>query len=873
MNKENNSRQLGERLLQRKLAWTKQSIFFENLWLRLWPLFIVLSLFLIATLFGFWSILSPLLHRVLLALFIFAGFFALYPLLSLRWPKEKEALKRLDKNSVLPHQPAQAFKDQLASKHENKKTTHIWVQFKERLVEKIKGLRVPFPQPNTAKKDPFALRIVLVVLVVLGLFFQQGNLAPVLSNSIKPPPLFDTKSIRIDAWVTPPNYIDQPPLMVSNGAINQEDNKKQDAFKVTENSILTIRVNGTNTERLTIETDNNLAEKKEETQSDIQSHEFTIKLTKTGLIHIKADEVPLQNWNFNVIEDSPPIIDLIASPAKAPTGALKLNYKIVDDYGVVSANAHIVDVKTKGQTSNPDLLEEQKPLGTPPEFALNLPEVVTKEGKDETFQDLTRHPWAGLVATLYLTAKDEGGNTSRSSELVLKLPAYTFTKPLARKIILSRQQLIIAPHKSKNAAQSLYDLTADKTAFENKPSIFSALDQTAGKLLKAGTRKEKEHIAEVLYDLARRVEDGNLSKAQQALRAAQDALRNALRNNASSKDIEKRIEELRQAYKDYLKAVSQQASNDQQQPGQNKESQNRKQKDFEQMLKAIEQLSKSGSKKLAEQLLSKLQNMLENTQTGADRQSQQNMADAKNLKELGKLMREQQELMDKTFQQNPEKLKLTEPEKIPDPRELTDFGKLDVLAPITKTRMKDNENFQNYNASLKRDQQSKEPNNQPRPDPSLLHDHKKLGSALAKEQQKLQDKLEKLLRGMGKGNRPGALNRAKKAMQQAQKKLKTGNLKDAVGEEGKAVLQIRKGMDEIATRMIKEKGKGGIKTDDPLGNNPTKRFDTSDSTKVPDEFDIQRTKEILQSLQEKLEDPNRRILEIEYFERLLNRFN
>ena len=869
MYQENNSCQLGEKLLQRKLAWTKQSIFFENLWLKLWPLFIVVSLFLIVTLFGFWAILSPLIHRVLLVLFIFAGLFALYPLLSLRWPKEKEALKRLDKNSALPHQPAQAFKDQLASKQGNKNTTDIWVHFKKRLVEKIKNLSVPFPQPNTAKQDPFALRIVLIFLVILGLFFQEGKLAPLLSNSIKPPPLFEPKTIRIDAWVTPPNYIDQPPLLVSNGAINQDGDKKTEAFKVTQNSIFTIRINSKNTERLSIEAGTNSVEKKDETQSGIQSHEFTIKLTQTGPINLKADEISLQNWNFKVIEDRPPIIDLIAAPKKAPTGALKLNYKVLDDYGVVSAKAHIVDVKTKEQTANPNLPEKQKPLGSPPEFALNLPEIVTKIGKDETFQDLTRHPWAGLVATLYLSAKDEGGNTSQSSKLALKLPAYTFTKPFARKIIDTRQQLIVAPHKSKTAAQALYAISAEKPAPDNKMSISATLRQTADKLHRAETRKEKEHIAQTLYDLARRVEDGNLSKAQQALRTAQDALRRALQNNANSKEIEKRIQELRQAYKDYAQAVAQQAQKNQQQPGQENATQNTKQKDFEQMLQAIEQLSKSGSKKLAEQLLSKLQNMLENTQTRPDRQSQQNMADAKNLKELGKLMREQQELMDKTFKLNPEKHKLSQQKKIPDPRELTDFGKLDVLAAITKTRMKNNENFQEYNAKVQKNEanlKSAQQRKEHKPQPGH-------GAVLAKDQQKLQEKLEKLLRQMGKNQQPGALNKASKAMSQAQKKLKEGYLQDALAQEGKAVYQIRRGMDEIASRMIKQKGKGGIKTQDPLGNNPTMRLDTSNSTKVPDEFDIQRTKEILQNLQDKLEDPNRATLEIEYFERLLNRFD
>ena len=46
--------------------------------------------------------------------------------------------------------------------------------------------------------------------------------------------------------------------------------------------------------------------------------------------------MPLLSWPFQVIPDNPPKIALTKDPERTPRGALKLFYKVEDDYGVVS---------------------------------------------------------------------------------------------------------------------------------------------------------------------------------------------------------------------------------------------------------------------------------------------------------------------------------------------------------------------------------------------------------------------------------------------------------------------------------------------------------------------------------------------------------
>lgn len=853
-NEQSGQMETGERLLNRKLAWTKRAIFLEDLWLKLWPLLIVLALFVIAALFEVWSVLTPLLHRFVLALFVFAALFALYPLLSLRWPGDAKALKRLDKNSILPHQPAQAFKDKLAPEFDTKKTRTLWALFKQSLTEKIKSLRVPAPKPNTAAKDPFALRMLLLITMAVGLFIQSGNLMPLLSKSWQIPPMLDIRSMRIDAWVTPPSYTDQPPILVSNGALKSPGQQPAKLIKAPENAILTIRINGKNSDRLSIDagpnqtTDKATGKKPIQGEDTTNSREFSLKLTESGRVALKVDEVPLTNWNFEIIDDTPPIIGLIEPPGKARSSALKLAYKVVDDYGAISAKAHLSDVTINGRTLDPDLPEDQRPLGTPPVYPLNLPEQLTKDGRGETFKDLTRHPWAGLNATLHLSATDEGGNTSKSPEIKLQIPAYNFTKPLAKNIIRMRHQLILSPHKSLMTANSILALTANKQSYKDDLGLYLGMRVAANRLGFAKTRKDKEDVAELLYELARQVEDGDLSKAEQALRTAQEALRDALRNKASEAEIQKRIDELRRALQRYMQALAEkqknQNNNSNQQAGNDKSI---SPEDFERMLKTIEELSKSGSKDLAQQMLSQMQNMLENMQTGKNRQ-QANSETSKDIEELSKLLRQQQKLMDETFNKR---------------RQDNKTGR---VGQESNRERKDGAE-QNMQGELDNSSRLGQNNNMRPPGQE---------NSLAQKQMSLKERLDQLMRQMKDRNQGQSLDEASKAMQRAQQMLQQNDLSSALTEEGQALDKLRQGIEQMAQQLAKQQGPGGAQK--RSGKNPqdyedgNSGLDTSEKIKIPEKIDIQRAREILRSLQDKMSDPNRRALELDYFERLLKRF-
>ncbi|CAN0511764.1 unnamed protein product, partial [Scytosiphon promiscuus] len=125
------------------------------------------------------------------------------------------------------------------------------------------------------------------------------------------------------------------------------------------------------------------------------NRDFNVKLTENGHVKVTIDKIPLTDWTFNIEPDNPPVIGLIEIPSRAQSGALKLKYRVADDYGVTTANTH--QNQFTSITAN-----RQQPLGAAFKYPLNLTGQSTTEAEGTTFKDLTSHPWAGFEVTLYL---------------------------------------------------------------------------------------------------------------------------------------------------------------------------------------------------------------------------------------------------------------------------------------------------------------------------------------------------------------------------------------------------------------------------------------------------------------------------------------
>src|SRR5262249_32069994 len=99
----------GDDLLARALRRARWTIFWERLWPALASVATVIGLFLALSWLGLWLWLPPAGRAIGLGIFFLLTAAAFAPVLMLRVPSRIEGLRRLDRNSGLPHRPATAI--------------------------------------------------------------------------------------------------------------------------------------------------------------------------------------------------------------------------------------------------------------------------------------------------------------------------------------------------------------------------------------------------------------------------------------------------------------------------------------------------------------------------------------------------------------------------------------------------------------------------------------------------------------------------------------------------------------------------------------------------------------------------------------------
>jgi len=104
--------------------------------------------------------------------------------------------------------------------------------------------------------------------------------------------------------------------------------------------------------------------------SGTDEYRYTIK--EDGSVTLHSAVATDLAWQFTAIPDKPPTIALAKDPEPQLRGALQLQYKLEDDYGVIGAQATFT--LPPGKDSSGQLA---RPLYQSPDFALVLPQART----------------------------------------------------------------------------------------------------------------------------------------------------------------------------------------------------------------------------------------------------------------------------------------------------------------------------------------------------------------------------------------------------------------------------------------------------------------------------------------------------------------
>ncbi len=177
---------------------------------------------------------------------------------------------------------------------------------------------------------------------------------------------------------------------------------------------------------------------------------------------------------------------------------------------------------------------------------LQLSKANAKKVEGRATQDLTAHPWAGLKARVTLIARDQAGQIGESEPFEFVLPERQFTKPLAQAVVEQRKKLVREPDTAGKVARALDALTLGGEKVIEDKIVYLGLRNAYWRLRNDQSREGLSSVVEQLWQVALRIEDGDLPEAERELKAVQDALQKALQENASPDEIKSLVDELRQ---------------------------------------------------------------------------------------------------------------------------------------------------------------------------------------------------------------------------------------------------------------------------------------------------------------------------------------
>jgi uncharacterized protein (TIGR02302 family) len=866
------------------LRIARTALTWERLWSRLWPAAIVAGLFAAAALAGLPQALGGWLHALILAVFAVLFLAALgFGLRGLRLPDEEEAVRRLERDSGLTHRPLGALRDRLAGGDADPATAALWRAHRERLMARLAGLRVGPPHPNLAARDPLALRMLVGLLVIVAAAGTWGDWGDRFAAALTPRfgPGVPAEGVALDIWVAPPEYTRLPPVFLNQASIPaaaapagtppETAESAADAppqpLRVPVNSTVLARVTGGGQPVLVANDARTPFER-----IDGESYQAAQPVTGGSSIAVEQGSGSIGSWPIEVVPDRAPTIEPVEPPQPSERGALRIEYGAKDDYGIAKVSATL---RLVGGDPGIDR--------TPIELPLPLPHLNATELRNASFHDLTPHPWAGLPVTLRLEATDGAGQTGSSPDIELVLPERQFRNPVARTIIAQRRELTLRPDTAREQTAAILDmLSRVPEHYYDDIVVFLGLRTAVARLQLDRTEEAVPAIQSLLWDLALRVEDGELSIAERTLRDAQQALMDALDRNADDQEIDRLMDELQAAMDQFLDAMEEQIRQALERGEQlpqippSMQSQMLDRQDLQQMLEQMREMAQTGARDAARQMLSQLQQMMENLRSGsmAQMQQQQNQA-GQMLQELEELTRQQQELLDRTFREAQQ-----------GQGQQGQMGQ----GEMGQGQMGQSPNRQGRAGQGQQGQGQGQMGQGQMGQGQMGQGEGQTPGGSAAEQEALRRQLGELMRRLGEmgGEIPGPLGRAERAMRDAGQALGQGQPGSAVPPQTRAVDELQQGLQGMAEEMAQQMmmgQQGGMPGQgqqrrmgqgrDPLGRQiPSQSGGEGNlgNMEIPDKADLQRAREILDELRRRSGESERPEIERDYIYRLLRQF-
>ncbi|WIY26245.1 DUF4175 domain-containing protein [Parasedimentitalea psychrophila] len=866
----------GSKAKLKQLHWpirlTRLGMIAETSLRAFWPLASIVMLALALLMLG--------LHEVLPVELVWAGVIVsllvavaslIWGLRHLRWPSRAQALARLDE--TLPGRPINALMDAQAIGRDDAASTELWQAHQLRMAARAAKARAPQPNLRIAAADPYALRFVallaLVVALLFGSIWRLGTVADLGAGAASA-----MSGPSWEGWLQPPRYTGLPTLYLNDaeGAV----------LTLPQGTRVTLRFYGQEGALTLAES---VSGRSAEQPSADAQQEFAV--TQAGELTIEG--AGGQSWQVEVIADSPPQISVAGQTEIEPDGTMSLPFAAVDDYGIAGGEVRIaLDLlaldRRHGLAADPD------PRG---DIILDLPLPLTGDRRDFTehlIDDFSQYPWANLPVVYSFEARDGAEQRGAAPGFGAKLLARRFFDPLAAAVVEQRRDLLWARSNARRVAQIMRALTHHPERQFRSPSAYLRM-RIILRRLESYTAvglspQHQDEIATALWDLALILEDGDVGDALARLRRARERLSQAMRDGASDQEIAELMQELRQATEDYMRQLQRQAEANGEVMEQGELPENMmqlSQDDLQAMMDRIQELMEQGRMAEAEQALQELQQMMENMRITESQQGQGGSEGQQAMEGLAETLKQQQGLSDQAFRDLQEQFNPGAGKGESEKNQGRNGGLGQGQSHEGGQGGDSQQGQQQGGAQEGQDGTAQSGRGQDGAQPP--------GGSLAERQQALREELQRQQNGLPLGSSEEgdatrqSLEDAGRAMDGAQEALEQGDYAEAIDQQAEAMERLREGMRALGEALAEQQpGQAGSQSGrnsasqgsrmDPLGRDQPEGGDGAgdDGSRIGAGPAYRRAWDLLEEIRRRADERQRSEGERGYLRRLLDRF-
>jgi hypothetical protein len=827
----------------------------------LWPALTWLASFAVLALLGVWEDVGDPWRAIYAVLTLLGAAWLIRRALTSFVPADSESIaRRVEEDSGISARPHEALIDTPPTN--DPVALNVWREHQKRMAARLKSARARRPKAAWAQIDRWAIRGSLTVMLCLSWFIAGPTAQDRLGEAFSLSPIIaGGESVTLDTWIDPPAYTGRAPVFLAEG---------ENSIEVPAGSTFVARIAGSRRAPRLSRRDSAGTERAEPTSIGDSVWEARLVVPEDANLRLQAGAVR-DTWTVSTIPDIVPVVRILAVPTATAIGELDLQFSVVDDYGAVR---YALELRPEDDA---DAAWQEIEI-TPAGFA-----DLDSDNGVRTLLETAQHPLAGSRVTIHVIAEDAAGQIGRSPEMGVTLPQRIFLDGLARSVAEQRRNVLSvqteyeplvdrpvilagdvqpgpayfsdeparrierAPATLQNVARALDAITDAPAYFFEDPVVYLGLRESLHRLQRSRDLEALGALEADLWQIALRAELGSLADAEAALRAAERALMEALARGADETELAALFEAFQMAMDNYMAALAREAAED----GRFAEGAGSPmdQAGVQELLDALRDAAELGNTADARQALAALGELLRNMQMqltqdgeGGDQSDPVAEAIARALEELGDVIGEQRELQDQTFGLSQEQEGAGQPQSA--------GGQSGEQSAQQGGEMP--QTLAENQGGASRSQQ------------------------LAEMQADLADQLRQSQSALPGGGED-SLGQAAEAMQQSEDALMEGDAQAALDAQERALADLRAGAEELARELLErmEDGQGEFgetQEEDPLGRPSEGAFADGSGVEVPEEMSRARARDILEELRRRAAEAGRPQDELDYIERLLDRF-